>query len=193
MDSAQGQVQNLRYVATFPLLLNIADQPTYFMALKDASELVKMYAMVNVSQYQIVATGATVADCESNYRRMLRQNNLITEDQTDIETGSTETLAGTIAEIRDTVVSGSSLYFLRFEGEESFTVYVSAEKVSWAVLLNPGDRVEVSCRVSADGAALREAESVTVLGGSAQPLPELPVTPDVPADTGAETGEEAAP
>ena len=193
MDSAQGQVQNLRYVATFPLLLNIADQPTYFMALKDASELVKMYAMVNVSQYQIVATGSTVADCESNYRRMLRQNHLITEDQTDIGAGTTETLTGTLAEIRSTVVGGSSLYFLRFAGEENFTVYVSAEKVSWAVLLNVGDRVEVSCRESEDGAALREAESVTVLGGSAQPLPELPVTPDVPADTGAETGEEAAP
>ena len=191
MDSAQGQVQNLRYVATFPLLLNIADQPTYFMALKDASELVKMYAMVNVSQYQIVATGSTVADCESNYRRMLRQNHLITEDQTDIGAGTTETLAGTLAEIRSTVVGGSSLYFLRFEGENSFTVYVSAEKVSWAVLLNVGDRVEVSCRESEDGAALREAESVTVLGG--EPLPELPVTPDVPADTGAETGEGETP
>ena len=65
MDSAEGQVQNLRYNATFPLLLNIAEQPTYFMALKDASELVKMYAMVNVNQYQIVAIGATVADCEA--------------------------------------------------------------------------------------------------------------------------------
>ena len=53
MDSAEGQVQNLRYNATFPLLLNVAEQPTYFMALKDASELVKMYAMVNVNQYQI--------------------------------------------------------------------------------------------------------------------------------------------
>ena len=88
-------------------------------------------------------------------------------------------------------MSGSSLYFLRFEGEENFTVYVSAEKVSWAVLLNVGDRVEVSCRESEDGAALREAESVTVLGG--EPLPELPVTPDVPADTGAETGEGETP
>ena len=61
MDSAQGQVQQMKYTATFPLLLNISDQPTYFMALKDAAELVKMYAMVNVSQYQIVATGDTVA------------------------------------------------------------------------------------------------------------------------------------
>ncbi len=52
MSSAEGQVQNLGYVATFPLLLNIADEPTYFMALKDASGLVKKYAMVNVQKYQ---------------------------------------------------------------------------------------------------------------------------------------------
>ena len=62
MDSARGQVQQMNYTATFPLLLNIADQPSYFMALKDAAGLVKMYAMVNVSQYQIVATGSTVAE-----------------------------------------------------------------------------------------------------------------------------------
>ena len=47
----QGQVQQMRYTATFPLLLNIAGQPTYFMSLKDAAGLVKMYAMVNVQQY----------------------------------------------------------------------------------------------------------------------------------------------
>ena len=58
MDSARGQVQQMNYTATFPLLLNIADQPSYFMALKDAAGLVKMYAMVNVSQYQIVALHA---------------------------------------------------------------------------------------------------------------------------------------
>ena len=58
-SSAQSQVQQMRYSATFPLLLNIADQPTYFMALKGEDGLVKMYAMVNVSQYQIVATGGS--------------------------------------------------------------------------------------------------------------------------------------
>ena len=192
MDSAQGQVQNLRYTATFPLLLNIAGQPTYFMALKDASELVKMYAMVNVSQYQIVATGSTVADCESNYRRMLRQSNLISDDQAEIGTGATETLTGTVAEIRETVVGGSSLYFLRFAGEENFTVCVSSEKVSWAVLLNVGDRVEVTCRESEDGAALREAESVTVLtGGAPAQMPELPAEPDTTPETTPDTPPDA--
>ena len=66
MDSAEGQVQNLKYQAAFPLLLNISDQPTYFMALKDGAGLVKKYAMVNVQKYQTVAIGDTVAECEKN-------------------------------------------------------------------------------------------------------------------------------
>lgn len=64
MTSAEGKVQNLGYKATFPLLLNIDAEPTYFMALKDASGLVKKYAMVNVHNYQIVATGDTVNDAK---------------------------------------------------------------------------------------------------------------------------------
>ena len=146
MDSAEGQVQNLRYTATFPLLLNVAEQPTYFMALKDASELVKMYAMVNVNQYQIVATGATVAECESNYRQMLRQSNLISDDQTDIDQPvetDRRSLEGVIAEIRSAVVDGNSIYFLRFTGETDFTVRMSAADVPYAPLLNVGDRVRV--------------------------------------------------
>ena len=145
-DSAEGQVQNLRYNATFPLLLNIAEQPTYFMALKDASELVKMYAMVNVNQYQIVATGATVAECESNYRQMLRQSNLISDDQTGIDQPvetDRRSLEGVIAEIRSAVVDGNSIYFLRFTGETDFTVRMSAADVPYAPLLNVGDLVRV--------------------------------------------------
>ena len=146
MDSAEGQVQNLRYNATFPLLLNIAEQPTYFMALKDASELVKMYAMVNVNQYQIVATGATVADCEANYRQMLLKNNLISNDQSEIDIASDAELdqtRGVIDDIRSAVIEGTSVYYLRFEGEDTFTVYVSAATVPLAPLLNVGDEIIV--------------------------------------------------
>ncbi len=149
MDSAEGQVQHLNYRATFPLLLNIADQPTYFMALKDAANLVKMYAMVNVSQYQIVATGTTVMECESNYRTMLRQNHLITDEQASplpSETAELHSFSGVIAEIRSAVVNGNSVYFLRFEGEEDFRFCASANVAVYAPLLNEGDRVTVYYR-----------------------------------------------
>lgn len=82
MSSAEGAVQQFSYDATFPLLLNISDQPTYFMALKDAAGLVKMYAMVNVQQYQIVATGNSVRQCQENYHELLIDNQIIEDDRT---------------------------------------------------------------------------------------------------------------
>ena len=143
MDSARGQVQQMNYTATFPLLLNIADQPSYFMALKDAAGLVKMYAMVNVSQYQIVATGATVADCESNYRLMLARNGLIDQGDTDITPSGQGQVTGTIAEIRSAVVDGNTWYYLRLQDG---TVYyaISAADDKNAVILSVGDSVTIT-------------------------------------------------
>lgn len=77
MMSAEGQVQNLGYISTFPLLLNIEDEPTYFMALKDDAGLVKKYAMVNVQKYQFVAIGDTIKQTEENYRELLVTNGII--------------------------------------------------------------------------------------------------------------------
>ncbi|MFR3450600.1 MAG: hypothetical protein ACLTSX_02050 [Collinsella sp.] len=77
--SAEGQVQNLKYEATYPLLLNVAGQPTYFMALKDNAGLVKMYAMINVEHYQSVATGSTVASTQESYLQMLATSGALSE------------------------------------------------------------------------------------------------------------------
>lgn len=143
MDSARGQVQQMNYTATFPLLLNIADQPSYFMALKDAAGLVKMYAMVNVSQYQIVATGSTVADCESNYRLMLARNGLIDQSDADITPSGQGQVTGTIAEIRSAVVDGNTWYYLRLQ-DGSVYYAISAADDKNAVILSVGDQVTVT-------------------------------------------------
>ena len=102
--SAMSQVQQMRYVATFPLLLNIADQPTYFMSLKGEDGLVKMYAMVNVQQYNIVETGSTVAECEANYRRALADSGLISDGDAEAVPSDQEEISGAIAEIRTAVL-----------------------------------------------------------------------------------------
>ena len=74
MQSAEGQVQNLRYQATFPLLINVSGQPTYFMALKDNAGLVKQFAMLDIQRYQNVAVGNTVAECQKAYQALLATN-----------------------------------------------------------------------------------------------------------------------
>lgn len=142
MASANGELQNLRYQATFPLLLNVGGQPTYFMAMKDAAELVKKYAMVNVQQYQIVSTGDTVAQCEQNYLAMLGQNGLV---DGDAGLSGTETADGTIAEIRSAVLDGNTVYFIRLVGSDMF-YSISAVDQPLAVILSDGDQVTVTYR-----------------------------------------------
>ena len=140
MDSAQGELQNLRYTATFPLLLNVEGQPTYFMAMKDAAQLVKMYAMVNVQQYQIVATGETVAECERNYTELLSQNGILTGDQT---LSGTETVQGAVADIRSAVQDGNSVYYIQLIGDETYYAITAAE-APLAVILSTGDQVSIT-------------------------------------------------
>ena len=142
MQSAMGVVQDLGYTATFPLLLNISGEPTYFIPLKDATDLVKSYAMVNASQYQLVATASTVAECEQAYVQLLADRGLVSSS------GIAESeAAGVVAEIRSAVMDGNTYYFIRLEGEDIF-YSISASAAPEAVLLNVGDQV-----VLAHGAA----------------------------------------
>ena len=146
--SAQGVVQDLGYVATFPILLNISGEPTYFIPLKDATNLVKMYAMVNVAQYQIVATGSTVSACEQNYIQMLREKGV-----TQTEELPYDEITGTIAEIRSAVVNGTTNYYVRLEGGTAEDDYYgfSVDEVPWAILLNVGDKVTIRYYPAAGG------------------------------------------
>ena len=122
MSSAEGQVQNLHYTATFPLLLNISGEPTYFIALKDDAGLVKMYAMVNVQKYQIVAVGDTVSECEDNYTALMYENGI---KETPEDTRDVLSVTAPITKIAQGVIGGNSHYYIMLEGsEEIFDVSV---------------------------------------------------------------------
>lgn len=142
MNSAEGVVQHLNYSATFPLLLNISNQPTYFMALKDYAGLVKMYAMVNVQQYQIVATGASVEECQSNYYKLLRQNKLDT-GEAPILPADEDTVTGIVTALRSAVIDGTTMYYVTLDADN--TVYcISAGEVEKVILLNVSDRITIT-------------------------------------------------
>jgi hypothetical protein len=142
MASAEGAVQQYSYDATFPLLMNINGEPTYFMALKDASQLVKMYAMVNVQEYQIVATGSSVAGCLENYQNLLAQNGVISaEEVTPIS--EVDTVTGQVEEIRSAVMEGNTTYFIRLAGESCYYT-ITAVEAPRAVILNEGDTVTIT-------------------------------------------------
>ncbi|MGN0367182.1 MAG: hypothetical protein ACI4EK_00235 [Wujia sp.] len=98
MSSAEGQVQNLGYVASFPSLININDVPTYILVLKDNAGLVKMYALVNVEKYNIVATGKTQKEALANYKKLLAENGAI--DNTEVATEDMPSKRITVADIK---------------------------------------------------------------------------------------------
>ena len=157
--SAMGVVQDLGYLATFPLLLNIAGEPTYFIPLKDATELVKMYAMVNVAQYQVVATGSTVSSCEKAYIQMMNEKGLGEK----VELPKTQ-IIGTVSEIRTAVLEGTTYYFLRLN-QDSVFYSISAAQNRDVITLNVGDTVTIDHAIPTDNSAdsILDAYTLTIV------------------------------
>ena len=112
MSSAEGKVQNLKYTATFPILINAGGEPTYFMSLKDSAGLVKKYAFVSVENYQIVAVGDSVAEAEKQYYQLLKDNGKEAEDY------ETKTLTAKVTDIEEAVVNGNSQYYFSLENQK---------------------------------------------------------------------------
>ena len=137
MSSAEGQVQNLGYQATFPLLLNISDEPTYFMALKDGAGLVKKYAMVNIQKYQWVAIGDTVKECEKNYITLLSTNGI-----SDAATGEEAVITGNITAMASVVIDGNSHYYLIIDDEDVlYDVNLSNDALAMIIKYAVGDKI----------------------------------------------------
>lgn len=156
--SAQGAVQQYEYQATFPLLLNISGEPTYFMSLKDASQLVKMYAMVNVKQSNVVGTGYTLAECTENYAKELKNNGINLDidiedmggDSTQENVPTTKEVAGKVKEIRSAITGGETYFYIKLNEGNSFYKLSVADAES-VVLLNVGDDVTFLVQKDASG------------------------------------------
>ncbi len=157
MESAQGKVQEKNYTATFPLLLNVNDRPTYFMSLKDSAGLVKMYAFVDVRQYQIVGTGTSVKAALNAFFEELQNS-----DEVDFgdESGSAlkeQTVTGVIADIRSAVVGGETRYYILLQNDT--TVYVAEVGINSRLpFAKAGDSVAMVCTASADAMSVSSLE-----------------------------------
>lgn len=157
--SAEGKVQQYSYKATFPLLLNVSGEPTYFMALKDASEYVKMYALVNVRQSTIVAAESNLSDCIEKYAAELQKNGInvdIDIENVDKDNENNEsavkyvTVKGTVSDIRTATTGGETYFYIKLdEGAKYYKVSVKdAEKI---ILANKGDSVTFEIPENAEG------------------------------------------
>ena len=179
--SAEGldEIKAAGYQATFPLLLNIAGEPTYFMALKDVradgSQIIQSYALINVKQYtKIKVYGKTLAECLSKYIAQLEANGIkvdidadqVVDPSTDGDGSAgtqveTKTVTGKIADIRTQVVAGETCYYIKLVGSDVY-YSISASKSESAVILNANDTVTIKYVVK-DGAIIpaNEIEKTT--------------------------------
>ena len=157
--SAQGKVQQYGYTATFPILLNVSGEPTYFMALKDSSQLVKMYAMVNVEQSTIVGVGSSLAECTENYANELEKNGVNVEVDVDSmgeeetpDTPKVETVdvTGKVEEIRSIITGGETYFYIKLI--DNATYYkVAVKDAERIVILNAGDTITFTVDKEAKG------------------------------------------
>lgn len=120
MASAEGQVQQMKYISTFPLLINLNNKPTYFVSLKDNAGLVKMYGLVDVADYQKV----TVVDVSLGLNELVKrylQNDVIDDSRLlfkDIR----------IKSITSVVIDNNTYYYI---------VDTTDQKYSVAIKVNP--------------------------------------------------------
>ena len=121
MGAAQGEVQEKGYVASFPSLINVEGQATYIMVLKDENGLVKLYALVNVENYSIVATGDTQTSAKQAYLEELAKRGVITEEE--LPAPETKTADLTVKTVRLATVGGETVVYLT---AEDGTVYRGA-------------------------------------------------------------------
>ncbi len=168
-SAAEGIVKDLGYTATFPLLVNIGGEPTYFMSLKDSKNIVQQYAFINVKNYnKIGVTGKDVVECLNEYIKLYEKETgdklgaeieVDDKDENSVNTPDTKLseVIGAVSEIRTAVKGGESYYYIKI-GEVYYVI--SASKDEDVVILNVNDSVSISY-YEAEGKIIN-AEAITI-------------------------------
>lgn len=135
MASAEGQVQQMKYTSTFPLLINLNNRPTYLVSLKDNAGLVKMYGFIDVEDYQkVVVTDASlgIEKAKDNYLNSVPSN----------VTGNEEEKTIIINSIKDVMIDGNTYYYLTDTDNNKYRVNIKVNK-DILPFLSKGDKVKV--------------------------------------------------
>lgn len=140
MDSAEGEVSDYGYKATFPVLINIDDKPVYILSLKDSAGLVKMYAMVDAQDYQQVYTIKAEKDAETALDTLIEQisGKKIVEDV--ISEFSDASI--TIDDMKEAIIEGNTHRYLSANGR-IYVIVMNEDIAPKALFLNVGDTIDV--------------------------------------------------
>lgn len=136
MSAAAGAVQQYGYTASFPSLINVNGEPTYIMVLKDASQIVKMYAMVNVRNYNIVVTANSQ---EEVYNKYIEAAGL-EKQETPPTVEDEKTMEITIGEIHFITLDGNTKAYIKSAEDD---VICELNFTPGLLRLSEGDAIKV--------------------------------------------------
>ena len=136
MASAEGLVQEKDYEATFPLLINLNGKPTYLLSLKDDAGLVKMYALIDVSDYQKVIVSDSSLGIEAAVKKYLGENQ-------SIDTNNLKEETITIKTITNAVINGNTNYYITDTEDKLYYCDISIGKTILP-FLKKDDKIKIS-------------------------------------------------
>ena len=143
MKSAEDEVQNYGYEATFPVLVNVNGRPTYLMSLRsDASEsksVLKMYAMVDATDYQKVTT----VSVDQGLNVLKKQMIAIQGGSDDLSSAVTESKDITVNDLRLITSEGNTIYYFKDEEDTKYRMNFSVKYEDALAFLSDGDAVTV--------------------------------------------------
>ena len=162
MESAQGQVQEKGYVASFPSLINVSGEATYIMVLKDSGGLVKLYALVNVENYAIVATGSTQTEAKEEYLKLLKHNGVIDElpEKEEIQSPNVAETNVEIVDINVYTVGGESVFYISASDGQIYKQRLCDDE--GLIILRKGDALNIKYKIDSEN-LVREMVSFKVL------------------------------
>ncbi len=139
-SSAQGKVQEKNYKASLPIPYNINNIPTYVMTLKDNGGLVKMYAMVAISDYTIVGVGNTMRDALTSYKNAFNYSG----NKVNAASITSKTiLKSVITRIQNDVKNGNSYYYFKVSNYPN--IFVGSSQLSSQIPVTiVGDSIKIS-------------------------------------------------
>lgn len=140
MASAEGEVKNYGYNATFPLLINVGGNPVYLLSLKDDSGLVKQYAMVDAKDYQKVTT---INGDSVKYLNQLKKNFLAARGYDDDTTVKTVTKTIEVENFTILNVEGATKVFITDTDKKKYKVEVSTANEDILAFLKKGQKLKI--------------------------------------------------
>lgn len=178
-NSAQGLVKDLQYTATFPVLLNIGGEPTYFMSLKDENNIVQQCALVNVRHYNSISTNnKDLSACLEDYLALLEDAEIKVDFDDDgigqpdapssDDAPALPPVTGVIEDIRTAVIGGESYYYIKLAANETYFSFAAKDNQN-VVILNKGDNVTITPAGDSKDAIVA-AKSIKL--AAAEPAPE---------------------